>query len=148
MKPLAAAALALLAACSRPAGEVGDPDIQVVHAWARPTVAGQGGTAAYMRIANFGSGEDRLLAVTAEAPAKASLHETSNEGGIARMRPVAGGLAIPKRQVVSLEPGGAHIMVTGLADPLEPGERLKLRLRFERSGNKPVEATVVGADQR
>ena len=64
--PRIAAALALallLGACGS-----GPPDIEITDAWARETVSAE--TAAYMTIRNAGAGDDRLVGVTATAPAK------------------------------------------------------------------------------
>src|SRR5690348_3888586 len=55
MKRTLLLAALLLAACSKPAPE-GKPDIMIATAWARETVPGQTGTAAYLKIANFGTG--------------------------------------------------------------------------------------------
>ena len=137
MKALSIAPMLLLAACGS-----GTPDIQIADAWARETVAGQSGTAAYMTIENRGSGDDRLQGVSAQAPVAASLHETSTNGGISSMRPLASGLAVPAGETVALKPGGAHVMISGLTAPLQKGSRLKLVLRFERSGEKPVDFKV------
>jgi copper(I)-binding protein len=57
------------------------------------------------------------------------------------MRPVDG-LEIPAGGTVVLKPGGGHVMISGLTAPLHPGEMLQLTLRFERSGDKPVELKV------
>ena len=145
MKRTLLLAALLLGACSKPQ-PAGKPDILIATAWARATVAGQTGTAAYMKIANFGQGEDKLLSVSADPPVTAMVHQTSNEAGVSKMRPLSDGLAIPARQSVTLEPGGTHIMVMGLKAPLKSGELLKLRLKFERSGEKPVDALVTGAE--
>ena len=145
MKRILLLATLLLGACSKP-GPQGQPDIMIGTAWARETVAGQTGTAAYMKIANFGQGEDRLLSVSADPPISAMLHQSSNEAGVAKMRPLGDGLVILPRQSVTLEPGGTHIMVMGLKAPLKPGDILKLKLTFERSGEKPIDALVTGAE--
>ena len=135
MKALLIAPLLLLASC----GASGAPDIQVMDAWARETVGGQSGTAAYATIANRGSGDDRLLGVSAAPPIAASLHETTTEGGVSSMRPLENGLDIPAGATVALKPGGAHIMISGLTAPLRDGDGVKLTLRFERSGDRAVE---------
>ena len=141
MKALLIAPLLLLASC----GASGAPDIQVMDAWARETVGGQSGTAAYATIANRGSGDDRLLGVSAAPPIAASLHETTTEGGVSSMRPLENGLDIPAGSTVALKPGGAHVMVSGLTAPLREGEGLKLTLRFERSGDRAVDFRVASA---
>ena len=141
MKHVLLAALLLLASCNNP----GSPDVQVSDAWARETVAGQTATAAYMTLKNRGAGDDRLVAVAAAAPAVAMLHASENAGGIARMRPMEAGLAIPAGATVELKPGGSHVMVTGLGDPLRSGDTLKLTLRFEKSGERPVDVRITSA---
>ena len=136
----AGVAALLLAACSPSANA--PPDIEVSDAWGRATVAGQTATAAYATIANRGAGADRLLAVTSPAAA-ASLHSSSTIGGVARMRPLTDGLAVPAGATVKLEPAGAHVMLTGLARPLAAGDRIALTLRFERSGTVEVPVRIV-----
>lgn len=142
----------LATACSKPAGDPapadGKPEIEVVGPWARSTVAGQTGTAAYLTIANFGNGDDRLLSVEARPPMRASLHSSTIEGGIARMRPLEAGLAIPARRPVTLAPGGAHLMITGLPKPLEPGQTVELTLKFEKSGRRAVPFRVLDEGER
>ena len=128
----------LLASC----GKNGTPDLQTSNAWARETVAGQSATAAYMTIANKGSGDDRLVSVAANAPIMAMLHSSESSGGISRMRGLESGLAIPAGSTIDLKPGGTHVMITGLGAQLRPGETLKLTLRFEKSGERPVTVNV------
>ena len=140
MKHVLLAAL-LLASCNKS----GSPDIQISNAWARETVAGQAATAAYMTLGNRGTGDDRLIAISTPAPAKAMLHASDNAGGIARMRPMEAGLAVPAGATVELKPGGSHVMVTGLGGPLRAGDTLKLTLRFEKSGERPVDVRVTSA---
>lgn len=137
MKRTILIATLLLAACDSGGGA---PEIAVSDAWARETRTGS--TAAYMTIANRGSGADRLVAVSATPPVSATLHETTHDGGISRMRPLSDDLEIPAGQSVEMRPGGTHLMVTGLEAPLTAGESLPLRLRFERSGERTIEAEV------
>ena len=129
-------ALLLLAACSGPQLS---PEIAVTHAWARATAPGGTTSAAYLTIDNKG-GEDRLVGISIPA-GSASLHSTSMDGGVMRMRPLDS-LVVPARSAVALEPGGIHIMLMGLRQPLTAGSTLPLELRFERSGTRQVTATV------
>lgn len=152
MTKVSFAAAFLLAACSKPAQDPAPagakPEIAIANPWARPTVGGQSVTAAYLTIANFGTGHDRLMSVEADSPMSASLHSSSIDGGIARMRPITGGLAIPGRRPVSLSPGGDHLMITGLPEALAPGETLLLTLNFEKSGKLPVRFQVLAEEKR
>ena len=135
---LALLSLTLLAACGG-----GRSEIVVSDAWARETVAGQTGGAAYVTIENRGGGDDRLVGASTLAAGAASLHSSSNEGGVARMRPISGGLPLPARETVTLAPSGNHIMLTNLAAPLKRGQPLDLTLVFERSGRRTVPVRIV-----
>lgn len=140
MKRLIPAAL-LLASC----GQGGSPNVQIANAWAREMVAGQTSTAAYLTITNNGTTDDRLVSVSAPAPVKASVHATENSDGISRMREMNSGLAVPAGSTIELKPGGTHVMITGLQASLRRGETLKLGLRFEKSGEKPIDVQVAPA---
>ncbi|HWI76283.1 MAG TPA: copper chaperone PCu(A)C [Sphingomicrobium sp.] len=128
---------ALLLASCKPAS--GPPAVSVDGAWARATVPGQMGSAAYFTIRNAG-GADKLLSVTSPA-ADASLHSTSMDNGVMRMRPLEG-LDVPKDGTVELKPGGTHVMLMGLKQPLQSGATLELDLKFEKSGERKVTAEV------
>jgi len=141
VKPALIASLLLLASCDRG----GTPDIQISDAWARETVAGQTGTAAYLTITNRGTADDRLMGISATSPIAATIHETITSNGISSMRPVDDGLQIPAGGSASLRPGGTHVMVSGLMAALREGDTLKLTLRFDRSGDKPVDFKVASA---
>lgn len=137
--PAALAALLLLSCGGR------DPrpaDVMITNGWARETAPGQAAAAVYLTIVNRGEGADRLVDVQSP-PATASLHSSSSAGGVARMRPLDGGLEIPARSTVELEPGGTHIMLTGLQSPLRAGQTAPLSLGFARSGRRPLAVRVV-----
>ena len=138
MRPLLLAPLLLAAACA-PEGE---PQIQVDGAWARPTLGNGQSTAAYLTIRNSGSGSDTLIEVRSEGAERASLHRSANENGVATMRAIEGGVEIGPGQSAVFAPGGNHVMIEKVARPLAPGERIRLVLRFERSGERTLEAAV------
>jgi copper(I)-binding protein len=138
MRKFAAAAALMLASC----GTSVDPDIAVEAAWARATLPGQMSSAAYFTITNKG-GEDELMSVSSPA-GDASLHSTSMESGVMKMRPLPG-LAIPASATVTLAPGGTHVMLMGLKQPLAAGSSIQLDLNFRKSGERRVEATVKAA---
>jgi copper(I)-binding protein len=41
-----------------------------------------------------------------------------------------------------MKPGGHHIMLLGLTRDLHPGDTVTVRLRFERAGERLIEAPV------
>ena len=111
--------------------------VQVQHAWSRATVPGQTGVI-YLVITDTGA-PDRLTSVTSPVAASAALHESFSENGVSKMREVAG-LAVSPGTPVTLAPGGYHIMLMGLKQPLKQGEAFPVTLTFEKVG--PVTATV------
>ena len=138
MKPiLPLLALALLS-CSPAAPE--PPRIAVEGAWARATLAGKPSSAAYFTVINGGAGDDVLTGVTSRN-GTAELHSTSMDGGIMRMRKLDR-LPVPAGATVRLEPGGAHVMLTGLREPLAAGQGVELTLRFEKSQQQTVAAEI------
>ena len=99
--------------------------------------------AVYFTLTNSG-GRDRLLSVETAGVGKASLHETSMDGDIMRMRAIDGGIEIPARGRVRLSANGRHVMIQDLARPLTAGSSIKLTLRFERQGMVAIAAPVSG----
>lgn len=62
-------------------------------------------------------------------------------GGMMRMQAVPR-LDVPAGAVVTLEPGGYHLMLIDLAAPLTPGSTVELTLDFEVAGDVVVRAEV------
>jgi periplasmic copper chaperone A len=107
-----------------------------VEGWAR---AGASSSAAYVSIHNGGRTADRLLGASTPAARSVSVHRSVSQSGVMRMR-AAGPVAVPAGGRIAMQPGGLHLMLTGLKAPLRPGARLPLTLRFERAG--PVQASL------
>ena len=64
------------------------------------------------------------------------------EQGVAKMRPVEGGLEIKPGETVELKPGSLHVMLMGLKQPLEKGLKVKGTLEFEKAGKVDIEYAV------
>lgn len=134
--------------------------IAVTDAWARTSPASAENGAAYMTITS--DVDDTLIGASADSSIAAAIevHETvmaehtddsmsddsmSDEGmtddtmagmGAMSMQEVES-IALPAGEPVSLEPGGYHIMLLGLAEPLEAGSTFDVTLRFG-SGDEVV----------
>ena len=121
-------------------------DIAVSMPWTR--AAGQGGTGAgFLAIANRGSTADRLVGATSPIARLVEIHTHIREGDILRMRPVAA-VDLPPGGTVTLQPGGFHLMLIGLKEPLIQGQSVPLTLRFERAGEVRVMLAVQPAGAR
>jgi len=108
--------------------------VDVRDGWARMAVAGQSGTGAFMKL-QAPSGA-RLVGASTPVAGIAEVHEMSMQGDHMQMRAVDE-LALPARQTVELRPGGLHVMLMDLKQPLPVGSTLPLTLRFkDAQGNE------------
>ncbi|MTH64329.1 copper chaperone PCu(A)C [Paracoccus shanxieyensis] len=89
----------------------------------------------FMVLKNDGSSDDRLVSVSTPVAARAEIHEMSMDGDVMKMRALPDGLPLPAGQVVELKPGGYHLMLMGLTQPLVEGETVPLTLHFEQAGD-------------
>jgi periplasmic copper chaperone A len=122
-------ALALLAFPLAASAE--QSDIKVEKAWSRAAMAGHTG-AVYLTVTNTGAAADRLTAASTPVAQTAQVHESYSEKGIMKMRPVAA-LPVAPGKPVTLSPGGYHVMLMGLKQPLIKGESFPLTLTFEHA---------------
>lgn len=121
-----------VAGCQQP-----DPKLRIEGA----TIAAAPSSAAvYATIANDG-GADRLTGIEIDGRVPISLHQSSNEGGVMRMRGVDS-LDVPANGELALKSGGAHGMAMGRIEA-NPAV-VPLTFRFERSASISVRASVIG----
>ena len=142
---LAGAAL-LLAPPARAHHDTTVGAITIGHPWARAAGANANG-AAFMTLRNAGPQPDRLLSATTPIARTVELHTHIRDGEVMRMRPVAD-IPLPAGQTVHLRPGGLHVMLIGLTEPLRQGATVPLTLRFERAGEVTVQLEIQAAGAR
>jgi copper(I)-binding protein len=129
-----AAGLALAsAALAQPA------QLEINNAWAGATPGSAENGAAYVTITSPTA--DRLVSASTPVAKKTELHTMSMQGMVMKMRPVSG-VDVPAGQPVSLKPGGEHIMLMGLNQPLREGQSFPLTLDFEKAGPRTVTVSV------
>ncbi|MCJ7711532.1 MAG: copper chaperone PCu(A)C [Chloroflexi bacterium] len=142
----------LVAACS--GGASGG--IKVSDPWARASQAVDGAGAAYMVIENTSSGADTLIGGSSPAAGAVEVHETvdmsspdpmASDDGMGTGSPMMGmqrieRLEIPAGGSVELKPGSYHVMLIGLTQPLEVGQKIEITLTFEKAGDVKVTAEV------
>lgn len=116
--------------------------------WLRETAPGARAGGGYALIRNTGKTEDRLLGGRTSVAASVDVHSMTMDGNIMRMRPVSGGLAIAPGGSVALKPGGYHLMLMGLKQPLKQGETVTITLRFAKAGEVPVRFRVEPIDHQ
>jgi periplasmic copper chaperone A len=117
--------------------------LDIVDPWSRATPKGSTVAAGYMKIKNTGSTADRLISGSSDIASKFEVHEMKMENGVAKMRPLKGGLEIKPGDTVELKPGSFHIMFVDLKKPLTAGEHIKATLVFEKAGTVNLEYDVL-----
>ena len=121
------------------AAEAGEIEIKDVWAWESPPVVTNG--SAYMILLNHGDEIDRLVGISGDVADLIELHAHIMEDGVMKMRRLDAVEVKPSEPTV-FEPGGLHIMLIGLKQPLMAGETFPLTLEFEQRGKIPAEVTV------
>jgi copper(I)-binding protein len=117
--------------------------VLIEHPMVNPTPAGRSATAGYMTLLNRGATPDRLVSATSPLAERVEIHETyAAAGGMVGMRALPRGVVIPPNDRAVLSPGGLHLMITGLREPLRQGDALPLTLHFERGGRVDILAAV------
>ena len=94
-------------------------------------------SAAYMVISNSGATPDKLIAARCACAASVGVHETEDMAGMATMTS-AGPIVIPAHGQVVFHPGGLHLMLTGLKEPLAEGGEQDMTLVFQHAGTVRV----------
>ena len=104
----------------------------ISDAWVRATPPGKMMTAGYASLENVSKNVITITGVSAEIAGHTSLHETRIERDRSTMRPVAE-LSIEAGERVSLTPGGLHIMLMKLSEPLTDGQSIDICLELENN---------------
>ena len=116
--------------------------LRIGSPWTRATPKGATVAGGYMSITNNGPVPDRLIGGMVAVAGRFEIHRMVMEEGVARMRPVAGGLLIRPGETVELKPGSTHVMLMGLQQALQAGQSVKGTLQFEKAGKVDIEYTV------
>ena len=121
-------------------------NIEVTDAWVREVPPASTVTAVYLKIENKGEKTDKVTGVSTDIAEKAQIHTTSvDDKGVAKME-MQNDLEIPPGETIELKPGGTHIMLIDLKEPVTGKDEVELELMFEKAGEVEVEAHVMGLD--
>ena len=127
LKQIAPAALVLILYFCATAIHAGDA-VKVSHAWVRPTAPGQSVAGAYLEISS--AVPSKLVAASSPLAGSVEIHFMRLENGVMEMRQLKS-LDLPANKTVKLEPGGLHIMLLDLKQPLKLGDKVPLRLTLQ-----------------
>jgi periplasmic copper chaperone A len=150
-KPLsnyAAAVLTLCAllgsACASSPEEHGQPmaeSVTLKNQWVSSAQTGM--AAVFGTFANTGHHEARIVAGNSPLAGRVEVREVvPDAAGNNSMRPKEGGLTVPSGGTRELIPGGDHLMLMNLKQPLHPGADVSLTVVFDDGSTLPVTAEV------
>lgn len=120
-------------------GAWAQPPVKVDSAWVRGTVAAQKATGAFMRITS--NADARLLSAESPVAGVVEIHEMAMENDVMRMRQVPG-LDLSAGRTLELKPGGYHVMLMDLKQPLKAGEMVPITLVFEDGASQRFSLVV------
>jgi len=158
--------LAALSLAAAACGSGDDAAVDIDGAWARTSPMSAEAGAAYFQISS--ETDDVLIGASVDASVASAIeiHETRmvdshNEddtvsddsamddsamddidmSDVMEMAEV-GRIELPAGETISLEPGGFHLMMLDLAEPLESGETFEVTLDFETAEDQVITVTV------
>lgn len=114
----------------------GQSEVEVENAWAKATDSGM--TGVFADITNSGSGDVTMIAASSDAAQMVELHEIV--GGV--MQEKEGGMLVAAGQTYTLAPGGDHIMLMGLSEPLLAGDTVTVTVELDNGETVVIEASV------
>jgi hypothetical protein len=115
--------------------------VSVELPWSRATPPGSSIGVGFMQLRNAGATPERVVGASSPLAGKVEMHVTTREGDVMKMREVPS-FEIPAGGTFELKPGGAHLMLMGLRQPLKEGDRVPLTLTLERGEKLQMELTV------
>jgi copper(I)-binding protein len=117
--------------------------LRVSNAFSRATPPGAKVAGAFMTIKNAGPDADRLISASSPVAGLVEIHEMAMEGGMMKMRALKG-IDLKPGATVDLQPGGYHVMLEDLKQPLKQGDQVPVKLTFEKAGVLEIKVNVEG----
>lgn len=105
--------------------------VNAANAWVRPPAPGQTTASAYVELTS--TRDAALVGAGSAVAARVEMHSMTIEGGVMRMRALPR-IELPAGQTVKLAPGGIHLMLFDLKQPLKAGSTVPIVLSVQASG--------------
>ena len=113
--------------------------VEVKDPWMRAPVHQQSSAGAFMRLT--AAKATRIVQLSSPVAGLAEIHEMKLVDNVMRMRPVTV-LELPAGQTIELKPGGYHVMLFELKQPLKEGDEVPLTLVAEGRDGKRTNVEV------
>jgi periplasmic copper chaperone A len=123
--------------------------VTIENQWASSAETGMAGV--FGTFSNKGDHEVRIVSGESPNAGRVEVHEVVPDAtGAMTMRPKEGGFEVPAGGSRELIPGGDHLMLMDLEEPLQPGADVSVTVVFEDGSTLPVTAQIrdfVGANE-
>ncbi len=117
-------------------------NITIICPWAEATPNGITIAPVYMGIYSSPQTGDRLTSAAADIAGRVELATYTQVGGVLQRQPLDH-IAVEAGQSVWLVPGGLHLLLVDLKQPLVAGTKFDLWLQFATAGGFPIQVDVV-----
>jgi copper(I)-binding protein len=134
-RPLIALSFCLAALSASAQTTVKDP-------WVRGTVPQQMATGMFAQITSAKGG--KLVSASSPVAGVVEIHEMAMDGNVMKMRAIPS-LDLPAGKAVELKPGGWHVMLMDLKQPLKAGDTVSVSLVIEGADKKRETVEVKAA---
>ena len=131
---LALATLIFLSACGKK-----EPHVEISNAWTRATQEEQDVGAAYMTL--IANTDLTLTEIESSVTEDVEIHSMSMENGVMKMR-MLDELPLKANTPAELSPGGFHLMLFDLENPLKAGDNVRFTLHFKDKQGKELTLNV------
>ncbi len=135
MKTLIAVSLILLNS------SVWAASVNVEGAYVRHMPPTQSVTGAFMTFRNTTDADREIVSAESDVAERVELHTHLHDNGVMKMRQVEK-IEVPARGETVLAPGGFHVMLIGLKQPLELGQMVDIKFNFDDGSSEQIQAEV------
>ena len=135
MKALLTASLLLLSS------NLWAASVAVEDAYVRSMPPTQTVTGAFMVFKNTTDSDRAVVSAESDVSDKAELHTHLHEDGVMKMRQVDK-IDVPAGGETVLEPGGFHVMLIGLKQPLKLGQMVDIKFNIDDGSSMQIQAEV------
>ena len=98
-------------------------------------------TGAFMVLKNHSAENRAVVSAQSDVSASMELHTHVHDNGVMRMRQVEK-IDVPAQGEAVLKPGGLHMMLIGLKQPLTLGQIVDIKLSFDDGSSDVIQAEV------
>lgn len=116
-------------------------ELEIGHAWAKPTLAGKNMSAAFFDATNT-SDKDCTITATFMQGVNTEIHDMIEENGVFKMRKQEA-VTVPAGKTLQLKPGGMHVMLMDVEQPLKEGDMAMLTLQYADDSVQDIDVHVM-----